>query len=236
MNETRSDYDEIWREAYGDLQAVGPAHRHLRRRLARRLEEIEFDSALEVGCGAGDNLPLLFARCDPASVAGADISTEALERTATIWPEVDLHELDIEQKALAGTWDLVFSCLVLEHLERDAEALANMRRMTGRSLLVVTMAGNYERYLPWETQVGHVRNYRRGELEQRVEEAGFRVKWSEYWGFPFYNPVARTLQNRVTATPEFDRRQRFIAEVMYRVYFLNLPVRGDIVTLLAEPV
>ena len=38
--------------------------------------------------------------------------------------------------------------------------------MTGKYLCVATIAGNYERYKAWDERVGHVRNYRVGELAE----------------------------------------------------------------------
>src|SRR3954452_13599899 len=56
---TDFDYDSIWRDVYGDMQEVGPTHRHLRRLLRELVGEVDYESAFEVGCGAGHNLPTL---------------------------------------------------------------------------------------------------------------------------------------------------------------------------------
>jgi hypothetical protein len=108
-----------------------------------------------------------------------------------------------------------------------------MRAMTGRYLLLTTIAGDYNRYRSWEAQVGHVRNYARGELEQKLRAAGFSVEHTIYWGFPFYNPVARTLQNHMTATSRYAWPARLIAEGMYWLYFLNGRRRGNLLVALS---
>ena len=46
--------------------------------------------------------------------------------------------------------------------------------------------------------MGHVRNYRRGELEEKLRSTGFVVERAIYWGFPFYSPLARTVQNHTS--------------------------------------
>jgi len=226
-------YDDIWNTAYGDMQEVGPVHRHMRRLLAELLDGIDYDSVLDVGCGAGHNLPLLCARREPSRVCGVDISTEALGR-ARERSSADFVQLDIEQDALDDRWDLVFSSLVLEHLPDDERALRNMRAMSDKHLLITTIAGDFERYRAWDEQMGHVRNYRPGELEEKVARAGFHVEKAIYWGFPFYSPMARLLQNRMTSEPSYGTATRALAALMYGLYFLNSRRRGDLLILLAR--
>jgi hypothetical protein len=100
--------------------------------------------------------------------------------------------------------------------------------MAARHLVVTTMAGDYERHRPWEEQVGHVRNYRRGELEDRLRDAGFRVLRATYWGFPLYSPLVRRLQNHMRVSSSTGAATRALAAVLYRLYFLNSSRRGDL--------
>lgn len=232
----RYDYEEVWQRAYGDMQDVGPVHRHMRRQLERLLAGIDYASVLDVGCGAGHNLPLLRANRALDAVAGADIAEEALRRARTQDADATFHRLDIENARLDGEWDLVFSSLVLEHLPNDAAALRNMAAMARRHVLVTSIAGDFERYRPWDEQMGHVRNYAVGQLESRMADAGLRVRESVYWGFPFYSPGARTLQNRMTSEPDYSLSTRILAQLMYRLYFLNSSRRGDLLIVLAEKI
>jgi SAM-dependent methyltransferase len=222
-------YDRVWRETYGDMQDRGPVHRHMRRLLANLLGDLDYEDALEVGCGAGHNFDLL-----GGPITGADVSPEAL-RLARERGAGEIIELDIESARLERSWDLVFSSLVLEHLQDDVAALANMRAMTRRHLVVTTIAGDWERYRPWEEQVGHLRNYRRGELEERLRSVGFEVRRAIYWGFPFYSPITRLAQNRWRAEPSFSPAARAIARLLYGVYALNSSRRGDLLVVHATP-
>jgi trans-aconitate methyltransferase len=233
---TSHDYDSIWRDVYGDMQDFGPTHRHLRRLLAELLGEVSYESALDVGCGAGHNFQALTAGRTGVRLGGVDISSEALVRARGAWPDAELHELDVQSASAPGQWDLVLCSLVLEHLPDDVAALHHMRTMTRGHLVLVTIAGNFERYRPWEEQMGHVRNYARGELEAKLAEAGFETERAIYWGFPFYTPIARTLQNRMTSTAEYDSQMTLAARVMYWVYWLNSRRRGDLLLIRARPV
>jgi SAM-dependent methyltransferase len=226
-------YDQMWNEVYGDLQRFGPAQRHMRRLLRGMLGSLEYETVLDVGCGAGDSLSLLTEGRDLRRLCGVDVSVEALRRIRARFPG-DFRELDIESERLDEGFDLVFSSLVLEHLPNDLEALHNMRSMTRRHLLVTTIAGSFERYRSWDERMGHVRNYQVGELEEKVTAAGFTVESAVYWGFPFYSPLVRLLQNRMSAEPSYGAVARGIAQLTYWLYFLNSRRRGDLLLLLAK--
>jgi SAM-dependent methyltransferase len=223
-------YDDLWTHVYGDMQDEGPAHRHLRRLLRDVLRPLDYGTAVDVGCGGGHNLPLLREARPGCRLAGVDISGRALEEARRRFPDGAFHELDVQREAPPGRFDLVFSCLLLEHLPDDAAALRHMRAMAGRHLVVASIAGDIDCYRSWEETVGHVRNYRRGELEARVEAAGFRCDEALYWGFPFYSPLARRLQERSgVGTGRFSLAARVAARALYVLYFLNSTRRGDIV-------
>lgn len=226
--------DELWNNAFGEMQAAGPVHRHMRRLLGEVLSGLDYRTAVDVGCGAGDNADLLGSGGSLERLVGIDVSGEALARAGRRVPG-EYHSLDVQAHRVDEQFDLVFSSLLLEHLDDDRAALRNMRAMCGRWLVASTIAGNFERYRAWDQQMGHVRNYARGELEQRLDEAGFEVVSALYWGFPFYSPVARVLQNFTRASPEFSRSERLLATALHRLYFLNSKRRGDLLIILARP-
>src|SRR5712692_7385629 len=161
----------MWRDVYGDVARWGATHRHMKRIIRRLLVGIRYHSALDVGCGPGDNLEMLSRDRRLEDVAGADISAVAV-RQARAAHRARFFELDIERARLEGAWDLVTNFLLLEHLEDDVAALRNMRAMTRKYLLLATIAGDYERYRRWDAKVGHVRNYAVGELERKLEQVG----------------------------------------------------------------
>lgn len=229
-----ADYDRLWEEVYGDLQDLGPTHRHMIRLMRRLLAGLEYRSVLDVGVGFGHNLPVLTVGRQLERLAGADISQRAVDHVAARWPG-DFHRLDITEGHLGETFDLVCCALVLEHVEDDAAALRHLRAMTAGHLLLATIGGEYRRYLPWERQVGHRRNYGAGELEGKLAAAGLQPLQLVRWGFPLYSPLARRLQNRMRLTRELSAGSRLIARVLYPLFFLNSDRRGDLLLVLARP-
>lgn len=233
MSDAGVDYDRIWDEVYGDIQDLGPTHRHMTRLMRRMLAPLEYSTVLDVGVGFGHNLPLLTAGRRIERIAGVDVSERALTHVRERWTG-DFHRLDVSNERLPETFELVCSALVMEHLADDEAALRNIREMTSRYFLVTTIGGDFERYRPWEEQMGHVRNYARGELEHKLSAAGFEVVRSAAWGFPFYSPIVRTLQNRMTASHELSAGSKLAARLLYPVFFLNSARRGDLLLALAR--
>ncbi|MEK7767920.1 MAG: methyltransferase, partial [bacterium] len=176
-------YDARWTEAWGDLQERGPFHRWHRRIAARLLSSLPYDSALDVGCGAGQHLALL-ARLRPgARLVGTDLSPRALEAAAARCPG-EYRVLDIEQARLPETFDLVTCFQVVEHLAGDAAAVRNLAAMSKRWVLVSTMQGTMA---PHEAELGHVRRYTRNGLESLLRSAGVEPVRVVEWGRPFYS-------------------------------------------------
>lgn len=229
------DYNQVWANVYGDMQHVGPVHRHVKRITRRLLDSLDYQSVVDVGCGPGDNIAFLSEGHRIQRFSGVDISTWAIEKARRKYPAGDFHAFNIEEKPLDGTWDLVFSSFVLEHVPDDVSLLRNLRAMTGKYALVATIAGNFERYKPWDLRMGHVRNYQVGELEGKMRDAGFTIEKAIYWGFPFYSPLGRMLQNMSrVGTGKLSLFGRIGAEIMHLLYFLNSHRRGDVLVVLAR--
>ncbi|TMC76229.1 MAG: methyltransferase domain-containing protein [Chloroflexi bacterium] len=233
MGNDRVDYDDLWRDTWGDMQQVGPVHRHIQDDLVRVVTSLDVRSVLDVGCGSGENLARL-AALGRFDLAGTDVSEEALALARRRAPSVKFSVLDIEREALAESFDLVMNIQVVEHLSADVAALRNMAAMTRKYVFTSTMAG---RMRPSERFIGHVRNYSAAELRRKLVDAGLDVVWVRGWGFPLYSPLYRTLVEFLPAGPPKGRvgpMGRVLAAVLYQVYRLNVPGRGDVLSALAR--
>ena len=87
--------------------------------------------------------------------------------------------------SLAGhapdSFDAVYSMNVLEHIEDDGRALADLRAVTrsgGRLVLYVPALQSL--FSAMDRKVGHLRRYRRRALEQLARTAGYRVDRCRY--------------------------------------------------------
>ncbi|NYZ18054.1 methyltransferase [Azospirillum sp. RWY-5-1] len=228
------DYDASWEHRWNDMRRFGPTGRHLRRIIDDMIGPLPYETVLDVGCGQGLLLTSLKERRPDAVYTGVDFSDKALEVAHQRAPWAELARLDLTQGNLGRRFDLVLCTDVVEHIEDHATAFANVAAMTGRWALVSTLQG---RMRPYETQVGHYRSYRRGEVAAMLEANGLVVERVVEWGFPFYSPLYRDLF-RVTgvkaAEGTYGPGRRLLASLLYQVFRLNAWNRGDYVAVLAR--
>jgi 2-polyprenyl-3-methyl-5-hydroxy-6-metoxy-1,4-benzoquinol methylase len=235
MNSTRDKYDQLWSGTWGDMQRLGPVHRHQTEELIKLIAKLNVGTLLDVGCGSGDNLAALAHAIPRLALSGVDVSPGALGLAAQRVPGVNLRELDVQHEKLNETFDLVMAIQVTEHLADDAAALRNMALMAKQWVLVTTMRGDMR---PSEKSIGHFRNYSDSDLREKASRAGLEVVDLFGWGFPFYSPLYRTLVEWLPGGPpqgKIGTRQLAFAKFLYHLYSLNIPRRGDVVTMLARP-
>lgn len=86
-----------------------------------------------------------------------------------------------DSSELRDPFDMVYSFNVLEHIEDDEESLRLLFRCLrpGGKLLLFVPAFTHL-FSSMDEKVGHLRRYRRGDLRQKVERAGFVVRASRY--------------------------------------------------------
>lgn len=233
MKTARAQYDELWSGAWGDMQAHGPVHRHALERLVTTVAELPVHSVLDVGCGSGQNLRAL-AASGIYSLAGIDVSDKALERARVAVPDADLYCMDVQLQKLETQFDLVMSLQVVEHVPDDLALLRNIRLMSKRYVIIATMEGKMR---PSESRIGHLRNYSSAELTAKLRSAGLKPIRVEGWGFPFYSPLYRTAAEWLPGGPPdgpMGRGSKLAAAFLYQLYKLNVPGKGDVLTVLAE--
>jgi ubiquinone/menaquinone biosynthesis C-methylase UbiE len=234
-NSTREQYDQLWSGAWGDMQRLGPVHRRQTEALLNLITKLNVLTVLDVGCGSGDNLAALAHAMPQLELSGVDVSPGALALAAQRVQGASLRELDVQREHLSQTFDLVMAIQVVEHLADDKSALRNMALMAKQWVLVTTMRGHMR---PSEKLIGHLRNYSDQDLREKAASAGLEVVDIFGWGFPFYSPLYRTVVEWLPGGPpqgKIGTRQQMLANALYRLYALNIPRCGDVVTMLARP-
>ncbi len=227
-------YDTLWERQWDDMNQFGPFHRHIRRIILELIEGLQFGSVLDVGCGRGSLLEEIGQRFDGVHLNGVDLSNSAVSLARRILPAGNFHRVNVAEQPLEDIFDLVLCSEVLEHIDDDVAALRNIRSMTGRYLVVSTIQGKMRSF---EKHVGHVRNYRRGELVNKINSTGFRVQKVIEWGFPFYSPLYRDFLDLLDGqgtTGKFGLSKRIIATGLYSLFHLNSSSKGDEIFVLAE--
>lgn len=132
---------------------------------------------LDVGCGTGATTAAL---CRFGSVSGLDMGQAALRHAHA-------HGLPVargsaENLPVGGALlDVVVALDVLEHLDDDRRALAEILRVLRPGGVLLTTVPAYP--FLWSSHdeaLGHRRRYRRAELRERLSGAGFEITLCSY--------------------------------------------------------
>jgi len=150
-----------------------------RRRMVRGLieryaPEREELRVLDAGCGTGGTLVALESL---GETWGCDMSAEALamcrERGLSRLRQSRVEQLEFEDESL----DVVVSCDVLEHVEEDATAMAEMARvLRPGGICVLTVPAHRYLWSEHDEALGHIRRYETRELVHLVEGAGLKIE------------------------------------------------------------
>jgi SAM-dependent methyltransferase len=178
-------------------QTFGPRYVARSTLIRKVLAKVRPSQALDIGCGSGNVTRHLADFSD--HVHAIDISERAVEVAQENLRNADnisFEAIDVfavpesEREHLEGHYDLVMLSEVLEHIDADEDALANVARLLrsdGRLLL--TVPADPSQWSVEDELAGHKRRYTKQELCTKLERAGFQVEKMVNWGFPFTRPL-----------------------------------------------
>lgn len=166
---------------------------------------------LDVGCGPGNLLDVLAAH---GEAFGCDFSSDALRfcigRGYRRLFRADFRELPVK----AGSFDLVTCIDVLEHLEDDLGAIAELYRIVRPGgLLVLSVPAFQFLWGDHDTLYGHHRRYTAREVRERLNNAGFEVPRVTYFEPLFVLPLwlYRNWKKLTVREGGIQRRDDFVA-------------------------
>jgi glycosyltransferase involved in cell wall biosynthesis len=154
---------------------------HFNRWMADTLRPHLGARVLELGAGIGN---MTRALCPREHYTVSDVNPlylDYLRSTFHSRPYLDVRRIDVADprdfEGLTGRYDTVVCLNVLEHLQEEGVALANIRsglEPGGRVVLLVPQGP--ELYGSLDEVLGHVRRYTRSSLRETLERAGFHVE------------------------------------------------------------
>ena len=174
---------------------------------------------LDVGCAIG-NITQFYV--DRDLIIGVDVVPEelAVARERFAGKNFEAHHMDVSSELLRQfrerDLDTAVCLNVLEHVEDDVHALANMRDTLapgGRICLLVPV--NRWLFGPMDALDHHFRRYTKAELNAKLAEAGLTVEHQRY--FNLLGIAAWFFSNRVL-------RQSMAAAAQYSLYDSFVPV------------
>lgn len=145
------------------------------------------DTILEVGAGEGYLIRIVYDLFPDARITATDLSPEmvALAQKSFPSPRVTCAVQDAENLRFSdNSFDLVIACEVLEHVPNPRRALAEIHRVTKRTVILSVpreplwrmlncLRGKY--LASWGNTPGHLNNWSRNDFIRLVEEGGFRI-------------------------------------------------------------
>ena len=174
--------DDIYEELYGHaiLYQLSQTHR-FNTWMAETVKPWMGDSVLEIGAGLGNLTQKLTPRKSYTISDMDPLHLEYLRNRFRFFPSMEVRKVDLENPAdfdpLEGRFDSIVCLNVLEHVEKEGQALENMYRALrpGGSAIILVPQGRWL-FGSLDTVLGHYRRYSRKALIDRCERAGFTVK------------------------------------------------------------
>ncbi|MCD4831883.1 MAG: class I SAM-dependent methyltransferase [Anaerohalosphaeraceae bacterium] len=231
-------FDATLIEKREDGVRYGPASLHRRRIMKGFAKNITFNSILEIGCGNGYFLKYLLDELNvdvsKIDIAGVDISPNAVDVAKKVLAG-NFSVLDVSKNTLESKYGLIICSEVLEHISDYKSALGNIAKMCNGYIIISTPCGPHG-----DHKKSMIRYYPPQFLKADLEEAGFDVLKIRRWGFPFFTPIhemiinALVIEKNPLRTGKFGIIKRVLSKILYLVFFLNIPDKGDRVFVLAQ--
>ena len=159
---------------------------------------------LELGAGTGHNLAMLsrFGKVEASELdpIARELASERLGREVK---EAALPDLSMFP---AGSYDLIALLDVLEHVPDDKGSLAAiMTRLKPGGALLLTVPANPWMWSAHDVAHHHHRRYRKGEIEQLANEAGFEIDLLSPFNSLLFPPIAAVrLAGKLTGKDDSD--------------------------------
>lgn len=170
-----------------DSSGMGRQARSVHPGVLEKLEQLEFDTVLDVGCGTGVLLSLITSRSSNATVSGIDLSSEMIKvAKGKLDEKADLRVGDSEELPWAeSSFDVVLSTQSFHHYPNPAKVLAEIKRVlkpNGHLIITdvwsPTPVRQIMNLLMRFDKDGDVRVYSEKEICRLVEGSGFKsIEW-----------------------------------------------------------
>jgi SAM-dependent methyltransferase len=169
---------------------------------------------LEVGCSGGYFLGDLVAARPEAEIIGADYTLGALEHLGRRLSGIPLLQFDLTRCPLPdASVDAVVLLNVLEHIERDDVAVAQLRRiLRPGGVMIAEVPAGPSLYDAYDKHLMHFRRYGMPGFRALVEGGGFEILEQSHLGFFLYPPFWLTKKLNRLRPPATDAKAEQLVE------------------------
>lgn len=240
MNDTNINkeyYSKLWNDNTIGYLSQSSGARWFEYLLGLMLSEMEPDSIIsvaDIGCGVGNKSAYMANYFKQAEVIGYDFSSPGIaaakrhHKIANLSFSVD----DATQSLGHKNFDLITAFDVLEHIDDWSGLMKKLIAMNNKYILISSPVGRMRKY---ESQIGHVRNFKKNEIENFMVLQGYKATKVFYAGFPFYSPIIRDVTNAFykpySGFPgnKMSYTSRLVHNIWYILFrYCSSKIRGDI--------
>lgn len=191
--------------------------------ILKYLDKTDIKMIIDIGCGEGNKSFLLADYFKCAEVFAIDFTDEGIKKAINSYSNINnlyFKKADIF-KMDAKKYDIVSCFEVLEHIEDWESVLKKICDISNKYILITVPTGRMRDY---EKYVGHLRNFKKGEIEDFVTNNGFKKIKTFYAGFPFYSPLGRDYLNRnyngynESISGIFTKKQKIFHQMLYILF------------------
>jgi len=201
---------------------------------------------LDVGCGTGMMLKYLSKY---GEVWGTDKDPKAIEYSKTKAPNTEIISGSIPEKIPEGKFDLVTALDIVEHIERDVEALKVIfNTLKNNGVLVMTVPAYQFLWSTHDEINEHKRRYQLPELKEKLERAGFNIIKISYYNVLLFLPIAfflllKKLFGSKKPKSHFEKMPNYIVNWLlekifsserYLLPFFNFPLGVSIIAIASK--
>lgn len=181
----------------------------------------QIESVCDIGCGRGLNTALFAEDFYNANILGIDLSEKGIDAATEDYKAISNLKfacMDANDLKITGQqFTLVTAFELLEHIEDWKHVAGLMVELSSRYIMVSSPVGRMRKY---EKKHGHVRNFRKGELENFFEDRGCHTVKTYYAGFPFWSPITRDLLNFIPGdSTEMQKNLNLTGKVLSVILF-----------------
>ena len=186
---TKFEYKEIDREGWDTLDVIAEADK-FNEWMYQTIRPFCSDKILEIGSGIG-NISQYFVNAH-ADITLSDIRTAYCNELKKKFPTArDVLQLDLTHPSFDSEYavhlqqyDTVFALNVVEHIEDDALALRNCRKLLKDGGRLIILVPAYQAlYNRFDRELEHFRRYNKKVINQKLMNAGLRIMHSQYFNF-----------------------------------------------------
>ncbi len=158
--------------------------------LAQVLNKNSKATILDIGCGTGTELRVLEKY---GKVVALDKNSKSLKIANKVCSQI--LQVDIEKESLGSReYDVICCFDVLEHLDNDSQALANIYKSLKKGGYLLFSVPAYQfLFSSHDYALGHVRRYSKKDIEEKIKLLNFSIYRLSYWNSLLF-PVILTLR------------------------------------------